>query len=316
MTHEKLKILFLGAGKLLSLLEYFIKAGQKQSIELEFFSFELDEFCPIGKVANVIKSPKFNDINFKKFLISFIVENKIDIVIPTMDSATVVLSSIKKELKDLGCMAVVSEYNLCYIMNDKILSEHWFKENDINHPINSTSFPKIAKPKLGYAAKGISYIKNQEDLQIFSQRVDLDEYLIQDFIDSDEYTVDAYVDNDGNIIDILTRQRIEIEAGIVNKSISRKNDSIIDITKTILSIPGWFGPITLQFFCSKNNPIIIEINPRFGGGVTHSLYCGLDMPTWIINEFFSKSIEHIPYNWKAGVLMTRCRRDIFYDHCH
>lgn len=313
---KKLKILFLGAGKLLTLLEHFIKSAQKQTIEIELYSFELNRFCSIGKVATIIESPKFVDQSFPEFLLQFVNANKIDIIIPTMDSATVVLSSFKKQLEDIGCFPVVSNYNLCNIMHDKLLSDEWFEKNNIDRPLNSTAFPKVAKPRFGYASKGIAMIKNQDELRAFESNNDLSQYLIQDFIVGDEYTVDSYVSKNGEIIDILTRKRVEVEAGIVNTSLTERNESIIEATRNILSINGWYGPITLQFFYSGNKPVIIEVNPRFGGGVTHSLHCGLDMPTWIFNEFFDKTIFHKPGQWKDGVLMTRCRRDIFYDNCN
>jgi len=316
MVKKKLKILFLGAGKLLTLLEHFVNSSKRSSIDLELFSCESSRYCPIGKIAQIVETPRFEHPSFSDCLLNFVQTTKIDIVIPTMDSATVVLSSLKTNLQTLGAHALVSDYNLCKTMQDKLLSDSWFKAQHIDHIQNTKKlFPKIAKPSLGYASKGITKIYTQSDLNSFLQK-NSSEFLVQDFIEAEEYTVDAYVDKNGKIIDIFTRARLEIEAGIVNKSLSKRNQEIINATKNILSIQGWYGPITLQFFYSEGKATIIEINPRFGGGVTHSLHCGLDIPSWIFKDYFDKPIDHAKNTWKEGVLMTRCRRDIFYDNCN
>lgn len=311
----KLKILFLGAGKLLTLLEYFATTAKKQQVEIELLSFELSPVCAISQMATIIQSPLFTDPKFPQFLIDFVKKNQINIVIPTMDSATVALSSVKQELSELGCTPLVSEHDLCVAMNDKFLSEEWFKKNRVPCPPNTGNFPKIAKPRFGYASKGIVRIKDQLEWDFFARKNDPNQYLIQDLIDGDEYTVDAYVNKKGRVVDIMTRKRIEVEAGIVNTSLSHRNESILLETKRILELGGWHGPITLQFFYNKDGPAIIEINPRFGGGVTHSLHCGLDMPSWLINEHLGKTIEHTPNKWKDGSLMIRCRRDTYHDNC-
>lgn len=311
----KLKILFLGAGKLLTLLEYFATAAKKQQVEIELLSFELTPICAISQIATVVKSPLFTNPEFPEFLIDFVKKNQISIVIPTMDSATVALSLVKEKLSEMGCTPVVSEHDLCTAMNDKFLSEEWFKKNHIPCPENTEKFPKIAKPRFGYASKGIVRIKDESEWEFFTKKSDPSQYLIQNLIGGDEYTVDAYVDKKGRVVDIMTRKRIEVEAGIVNTSLSHRNEAIIKETKRILEMGGWYGPITLQFFYNEKGPSIIEINPRFGGGVTHSLHCGLDMPSWLMNEHMGKPIEHTPHTWKDGSLMIRCRRDTYHDHC-
>lgn len=310
MNVKKINILFLGAGKLVTLLRSFLEVGDNLGISVKILSLEMDEFCPISRIAHTVVAPKFDSSEFQEFLLQFIKQHKINIVIPTMDNATVALSQFKKNHVLDGCKIVVSEHNLCKIMNDKILADQWFKEHDFLVPSYSSAFPKIAKPRQGYASKGIHILNNIEE----GNNLVLDDYILQDFVNGIEYSVDAYVDQNSNIIDILMRKRIEVESGIVNKSKSFFDEEILDVSKKILSIKGWYGPITLQFIKpTSQKPILIEVNPRFGGGVTLSLHCGLNMPLWILQEYLGLPIEHVGFLWKKNVLMTRYREDVFYD---
>lgn len=311
---KKIHILFLGAGKLVTLLRAFTRASVHLGVELSIYSFEKEGIVPISKIATIVKAPRFDSPDFQEFLLKFIKKHNINIVIPTMDSATVALSQFKNANTIDNCKMLVSEHRLCQAMNDKILADQWFKEHNFLVPSNSSAFPKIAKPRLGYASKGINILDNVEQVNDLDNKFGLKNYIIQDFINGIEYSVDAYVDKNSNIIDILMRKRIEVESGIVNKSKSFFDEEILDVSKKILSIKGWYGPITLQFIKPiSQKPILIEVNPRFGGGVTLSLHCGLNMPLWILQEYLGLPIEHVGFLWKKNVLMTRYREDIFYD---
>jgi hypothetical protein len=41
------------------------------------------------------------------------------------------------------------------------------------------------------------------------------------------------------------------------------------------------GPINAQFICINYVPYLIELNTRFGGGMTFTMEAGLDMIKWM-----------------------------------
>lgn len=308
----KLNILFLGAGKRLSLLEYFLKATHAEKIDLSIWAVEETPYVPIGKIAKVLVGPQFKSDEFESFLMNLVIDKKIDVIVPNMDSATLGLSGLKKELLEIGCRAVVSEHKLCFAMEDKILAQEWFVKHNFPIPIGD-SYPRILKNRFGFGSRDQKIIKNRKELEIFYRSHSIKSYLMQPFVSGQEYTVDAYVNRDGEILGCLSRKRVKVSDGEVDVSQTHRHPEIIDLTLRLLSIPGWEGPITVQFIDSINGPVLIEVNPRFGGGVTHAIHCGLDMPRWIIREQLNR-INRPFNNWIDGSIMTRCRRDIFYDY--
>ena len=307
---KELNILFLGAGKRLSLLEQFQRAAEKENIGVNLYSFELKAAVPICSIAEIQIAPKFMDSKFDTALVNFIKAKSIDIVIPNMDSATVALSRLKMRLSELGCHVIVSSNELCTAMYDKESSAKWFNQQGIKIP-SENDFPLIAKAKTGYGARDQFLLHTQAELDSFKERTDFTQYYLQSYIENTtEYTVDAYVDNEGVVENIYTRIRIEVADGEVIFSNSHYNEDIVSITRKVLSQPGWKGPITLQYLQNNEHCYLVEINPRFGGGVTHAIHAGLDMPRWIIQESLG-SYQSEPVNWKNGSLMTRAYRDIF-----
>lgn len=311
---QKIRILFLGASKRVSLLENFLKAADRESVSLQIFSCETKaDFFPISHIATILVGPKFNSKDFQEWLLHIIPQYNIDIIVPNMDSATVALSLFSKANKN-NVYPVVSDYQLCKIMDDKILANTFFIEHGIRVVGNSTLFyPKIIKPKNGFGSKGIKLIESKKQLEDFLKHNDKNQFIIQDYLKVSETTVDMFISRSGKLIGYVLRDRIEVSDGEVMVCKTRNADKKEELLiQKISQIPGWKGCITIQFFKdSKSNIFINEINPRFGGGATCSIEAGLDMPRYIIKDFLNKKIT-IPKSIKH-LFMTRARRDFFYE---
>lgn len=311
---KKIKILFLGAGNRLSLIEQFYRAAKERKLEVEIFSAESSLTVPIAYAAQILIAPSFKTGEFKSWLLNTVIKENINIVIPNMDSATVSLAELRDTLESMNIFAVVSSANICKIMEDKISSEKWFELHEIPVP-HSKKYPLILKHRFGFGGKNQFIAQNESEKEEFLSKQIVSDYLIQEYISGPEYSVDAYVDRSGTLIGFVPRQRLKVVDGEVNESLTVRHEIIESMTKKLLSLNvGWHGPITIQYI---HNPVdgckIIEINPRIGGGATHSIHCGLDMPGWIIDEFLG--IKLIPITtWKVDSLMTRCRKDIFHEH--
>lgn len=295
-------MLFLGAGKRLSLAEHFIRAAQLEDIPLKLFSIELYEQVAIASVAKVLQGPCFDDRDFAPFLQRVVESNSIDIVVPLMDSATVALSA-----QELPCTCVVSAWSLCCTMFDKALADEWFKAHDVPVPTSKWRYPAIYKPRRGYGSRGIAIVRDEYE-DTWHRKPQW--YFYQPLVQGTEYTVDAYVDGNGRLISALSRQRVEVINGEVTHSRTHRHEGILDITRRILALPGWRGPITLQFMDTAKGPVILEINPRFGGGAPHSIHAGLNMPRWILREALSRSVTPVD-DWLDGSVMVRCLRDVY-----
>ncbi len=299
-----MNILFLGGGKRLSLLEHFQRAAALENVPLNLFSIELHEQVAIASVAKVFKGPAFDSADFTSFLWCVVESQGIDMVIPLMDSATVALSAMAR---DLPCMCMVSDHDLCLLMQDKLYADDWFKKRDIPVPTSQWRYPAIYKPRRGYGSKGILIVRDEYEDTVHRKP---DVYFYQPYVTGVEYTVDAYVDNNGWLISALSRQRVEVINGEVTHSRTHRHEGILDITRRILAQPGWRGPITLQFMDTSTGPVILEINPRFGGGAPHSIYLGLDTPRWIVREVLGRCVEPVE-DWPDGSVMVRCLRDVY-----
>lgn len=312
---KKLEILFLGAAKRTSLLERFVEAGSSLDVELGFNSCEKDDnFCPISHLAKIIPGPKFASPEFQKYLAETIDSNQIDIIIPTMDSATVALSKFTTNQPNAKYWPVVSDYQLCLKCEDKKLSEEFFEEQSLPTPPNTKGvFPKILKPKNGFGSKGVVVVKNQEEYdQVVSKNPT--NYVVQDFIKGVETTVDFYVSPKKGLLGYVLRDRLEVSDGEVMICRTRPaTPAEAEVIEKVAAFLGWVGCITLQYIKNEAGKVfVLEINPRFGGGATASIEAGLEMPKYLLAEYLGLDFNK-PKQLKQ-LIMTRSRRDFFHAY--
>ena len=313
MMNEELNILFLGGAKRVSVAEHLKKYGRSRHIEVSVFSYELTLQVPISIVSKVILGLRWDDEKLLFHLCETIKTHNIHMILPFVDPAVEVAGNLKQILPELYIPC--SSKNICQIMFDKKLSAKWFGENDIPVPKtftkNSIEFPVILKPITGSASKGIKVIYDKEELDKIEY---LDKYLLQHYIsNSTEYTVDCFVNSKQEIMSVVPRIRIETAGGESVRTITVKENTVIDLSKKILLLEEFTGPITIQFIKDLSNDqiYVMEINPRLGGGVIASIEAGADILGLMIDEYLGLPIAPINY-WKENTLMTRYFKEIIF----
>ncbi len=311
---RQINILFLGAAKRVSLMESFVECAKKRNLNIKIFSCEAsDDFCPISGLATILPGPKFSDEKFQHWLKENIQKHNINIVVPNMDSATVALAKFNEQNKIDNCLCVVSSYDLCNQMNDKVLSEVFFKKNQIPTYENTDGFfPKIVKDKLGFGGRGQHIVKNKNEYDTLMQSINHENFVIQDYITGVETSTDIFISKSQGLIGYVLRDRLAVSDGEVMDCETRfADENEKTIIEKIANIPGWFGCITLQYIKDDMGNIrIVEINPRFGGGSTCAIACGLDMFDFILSEYFNQKIV---LGKIKNLRMTRARRDFYKE---
>jgi carbamoyl-phosphate synthase large subunit len=308
-----MKILFLGASRLVGYLERFRVAAIAEDVDLEMSSVEDGEpwhAIAAAGLCELIAGPAFLDDQFGPFLVETVRDRSIDIVIPNIDPATVGLARSRDELAELGVLPLVSEPMLCRAMFDKREAARFFRDHGLPVP-SGDRFPRIAKPRFGSGSKDHVLFHDAEELDFWRSRNDEEDFLVEPYLEGTEYTIDAYVGRDGELVDAVSRIRLQVAAGEVMVTATHRNEDVLRVARRVLGVAGWFGPITVQVIDGADGPHLIEVNPRSGGGVPCSIEAGLDVPRWILREALGRQLPTGPLEWKDGLCLTRARKDYY-----
>jgi carbamoyl-phosphate synthase large subunit len=305
---RKINLMFLGGGKRVSLARRFKLAAELLGIRVEIFSYEIDGQQPIGLEAKIITGKRWADPELVDDLSRVIEANKIDLLIANVDPATKAIASLQDRYK---CAQISSNQRTVNICMSKKKLQLFCDDSGIQViPSSAGDFPCFVKPDCGSASIGARMIANPEDLaDALSRDPSL---IIQKFIEGKEYTVDCYISKRGNICGVSPRERIEVAGGEVVITKTVRNSELIKLSIDTIKKLGLVGPVTLQFIVEKNTSEIylMEINPRFGGGVIASIESGFNYPLMILQDTLNE--DPVVIEFGKEVIMKRYFEEVFY----
>lgn len=315
MKRNSLNVLMLGGARRVSMGELLRQSGARLGHEVNLFSYELFPEVPIASVAQVIVGKKWGDTDVVDDIVGLCRDREIDIILPFVDGAIEIAARCKPLLPDV--FIPVSEYEVCNTMFDKVAAAAAYKQAGIPVPKAYTPLtaevPAIAKPRFGSASRGIKVFRNIESLM---QLENFPEYIVQEYIENrEEYTVDCYVSSTGEILCTVPRLRVEVMGGEVTRTVTRRIPELIQMSHDAIEAFSLRGPVTLQFIhdLNRNRYLLMEINPRLGGGVICSIYAGAPITDYILQESLGVPL-HACDDWSDNTLMARYLKEvIFYE---
>ena len=310
---KTIKIMMLGGARRVSMAEQLKRSAERMGCDVKIFSYELIAEVPIAVCAEVIVGLRWSDPDVVDDICRICRENEINILLPFVDGAIEVAARCKDRIPET--FVPVPESGLAEIMFDKMEAAKVFKEAGIPIPATYTAInaemPAIAKPRHGSASRGIQIFNNIDDLMHLEN---LQDYLVQEYIEHNkEYTIDCYISQQDEILVTVPRLRLEIMGGEVTRTITMRRPDLIEKARHVLSKFNFHGPVTLQFLEDSDSGriMLMEINPRLGGGVICSIFAGAPITDYIIRE--SLGLDVTPADdWISGTLMARYQKEAIF----
>lgn len=236
-----------------------------------------------------IISPALNENEFLRDLSSLIKNEKVDVVILTVDEEIAVLAKHLNAV-DFSSKLIIHPRETIEICLNKLKTYEYLGKIVPNivpeyslDPKSLSSEIVVKKPMVGRGSRGVEVSKKclmKEESGFF----------FVEYLPGREWTVDVVTDRSGNPIVIVPRIRLKTRGGVSVIGMVKLDGRIIEYTKRILSALRFTGPLNIQFREDGNsNPKLLEINPRFSGGLDITMSAGADLPRilveyWLFNK--------------------------------
>lgn len=308
-------ILFLGGAKRVAMGRLFKEAGRKMGLEVQLFSYELNSQVPVAEVATVIEGRRWRDDDLMDDLHHTVAENSIDIIIPFVDPAVEVAARYCAGNPDVWTPCRNGE--LAELMFDKVAADDAFREIGVPLPRNAAlehiGGEVICKPRHGSASKGIR-VCDEEEFEQMRSRGESADYLCQEYVaEREEYTVDCYVAMKGNVVCTVPRRRLEVAGGEVVTTMTMADSDVEALSYKVLNNLDLRGPVTIQYLRDRRDGrlMLMEVNPRLGGGAVCAVYAGADIPGFILRDWHEGHVERCD-DWKPGVKICRYFQDVVF----
>ena len=235
--------------------------------------------------------------DFIENMIQKCIEHEIDLLIPGLDDEVLLYAQHLMKFEDIGIKVLCSGKELIEICRDKErMSNELNKVADVfvksfnkatlleDIETGKVQFPFIAKPRGGFASRGIEIIRNLDDLANINEAHIIQELAIPR---KDDPNFDFYLSQIANkrnpqvsevSIQLVYSPESELMGrmfsynklnnGVPIEVVPYENEyvwSIVDqLTPTLISM-GLCGPINIQGRITENGLKLFEMNPRFTG---------------------------------------------------
>ncbi len=285
--------------------------------------------------------------NFTGKLLQIAGEEKVDVILPMVTRELEILSQNKDKFQNEGIIVSVSDIDPLKIANNKGKLLAYMKDKGFSVPhytiVNSKEEFVKAAYELGYPSQPIcfkplnlngsrgfriidpeinrykllfemkptsTYITLEEIMSIFDESEIFNQLILMEYLPGKEYSVDLLVDH-GRPLYTIPRRRDTISAGITIKGEIVKENDIINYCNEIVQSLKLHGNIGIQVKRDlRNNPLILEINPRIQGSIVHCTGAGVNLPYYAVKLALREDIPSICVDWNCKML--RYWKEVFY----
>lgn len=282
----------LGAVRSLGKKGYYIIAGSQHKHSVSFFS----KYC---KESIIYPNPR-EEQKFVDFLIGYLKENKVDVLLPIGYLTTVAISKHKHTLSKYTHVPVV-DYQYMRIASDKSQTMELARALNIPTPIEYQSideiqsFPVVAKGI--YESGQIQYINSPDELDNISQT----NLIFQEYIPGEGVGFYALFNN-GEVRAFFMHKRLReypITGGASTAAVSIYDEDLKDLGLKLLKALNWHGVAMVEFKKDYRDGSfrLMEINPKFWGSLDLSIASGVDFPYLTVIMALKGDIDPV-FNYK------------------
>lgn len=262
--------------------------------------------------------PKINEDGYLDTILTICKENNVKGVLTLIDPEISLLAQNKKAFLDIGTIPIVSELDIVEMSFNKYKMYKYLVENnfptvltfiDKNKFYKSVEegiidYPVFVKPVTGSASININKIYSKEEIEILFDRYN--DLIIQEFMVGKEYGIDVYIDMlSKEPVSIFIKEKIKMRGGETDKSVSVKDERLINFIRDFVIKTGYKGIVDIDLFEREGNYFISEVNPRFGGGYPHAYENNINVPKMIINNLEGNINPNICGLYESGNYMLK-----------
>lgn len=314
---KSVHILLTSVGRRVELVQAFKAAATRLGIRLTVTGVDITDTAPaLAYCDRTAIVPRISDPGYIPALIELCRKDRVDGLIPTIDTDLLLLSTVKQQFLDVGTKVWISNTDKIRICRDKRTTSAYFTSLGLYAPEAVSNvgeyrggFPAFIKPIDGSSSIGANRADSLQELQMYAEQ--LGSYVIQPFATGTEYTVDVFCDFEGSPIYITPRIRCTVRGGEVLKTRIHHQEQIVSEIQTLIADFQPCGPMTVQLIRNeeKNLNQYIEINPRFGGGAPLSVKAGADAAAALLRLLAGETLSYEPKAAAEGAVYSR------FDQC-
>jgi carbamoyl-phosphate synthase large subunit len=274
---------------------------------------DADDAAAGNRLAHVgVLLPRADHPRFADALIGVATVYGVSALISTVAEELPALTAAAARLSGSGVATWLPDREAVELCCDKAAFAERMRAAGVPHPATGATAealldvpgPWVVKPRAGRGSRGVRLLDDPGQV-VDAMRGDPD-LIAQTRLEGQEFTADALVDRGGRLLTVVPRWRSETKAGISVKGTTFESDTVTEVVAAALAAVGLTGPANVQGFVSDDgSATVVEINPRFSGGLPLTLAAGADVVSLYLRGVRDPGAD-LPFLWfEPGVRMSR-----------
>lgn len=316
---KELRILFVGIGSQVELVETFLYAAGKLDVKVRFVGCDVSLESPaLYKCHKYYQVPEPGDDQHMETILSICREEGIDVVIPGQEIEVFLLSQEKKRFERLGTRVLIGNEELACFCSNKKWTGKFFESLGLHYPRNEETASAYDQ---GYPALmeildqqdnfvAARKVQSAEDLKFLAKKYD--RFVIRPYLEGKIYEIDAFCGWEGNPIYITPRAKEDVEGRESSRYRVVRDQTIVEETKRILEKLKLVGAVTIFMLKQKENDMnfYLRMEPWFDKNSVVSIKAGADAPMALLQMLLGNKLEFCPDAADHNILFGRFEQSV------
>ncbi|WP_061040391.1 ATP-grasp domain-containing protein [Vibrio coralliirubri] len=277
--------------------------------------------------------PSIYDSGYIDEILSICKKERINFIISLNDMELPILIDNQERFSDIGVSLALSNEKVINICSDKYMTYEFGLKMGI--PVPKTyielgqaivdidnkciKFPLIVKPRWGSASFGLYIVNTIGELEesyrqchsnlstsYLSQfKKSHQDVIIQEFIEGSEYGVDIFNDLKSTYHGFVAKKKLSMRSGETDKATTVSPRLFLDSATKIGKNLGHIGNLDCDFMERDGEMLLLELNPRFGGGYPFSHEAGANLVKCLLLSMCDRDDE-ISINYSSDLTFSKC----------
>ncbi|MGY1698481.1 ATP-grasp domain-containing protein [Geodermatophilus sp. SYSU D00766] len=256
--------------------------------------------------------PRADHVRFVDALVALATAHGADALVGTVAEELPALAAGAGRLAAAGVATWLPDVTAVEVCCDKAAFARAMRAAGVPHPATTDTpaglvtvpGPWVVKPRAGRGSRGVRLLDARSDV-VTAMHED-PSLIAQTRLTGREFTADALVGRDGSLVTVVPRWRDDTRAGISVKGTTFDSAEVTAVVAAALEAVALTGPANVQgFVADDGRATVVEVNPRFSGGLPLTLAAGADVVSAYLTGIRDPRAV-LPHLWfTPGVRMSR-----------